>query len=385
MAENIVTIVDNGSGLEIKQESLNDILEVNWSAWSQPGNTSKFQLCVMRPASQSSGDMNSNEFSKNNPILLRDFPKSTTKIRIQLTKYASELDSCKVGFALYALDSKGCQIGTVLAKSTFAHTPYFSCRTTNSSVNFIKGEQFRWDLSIIEKFKMISYPDMKTVLDKYKKVSIAMSLISSSPYTSIAANKMKDDCCCFEYNNEAYLMPKEFWLLYNILLNAKGVSKDLKSLNLQDSAKLAEIKTKYSQVSLNGNDLSMPSLNKLLHDDSTLSNEEFLELKKSGLNEINIITSLLEVELNEIWSKKFFYKLESTEAATLEWNRIPGVESYNLKRYSSSWDFPIPLCENLKATTYQDPSFRDAKGYLLEAGKKTYQYDCKVSPSPIVV
>lgn len=385
MAEDIVTIVNNGSGLEIKQESLNDILEVNWSAWSQPGNTSKFQLCVMRPVSQSSSDSNSNEFSKNNPILLQDFSKSTTKIRIQLTKYATELDSRNLGFALYALDNKGSQVGTVLAKSAFAHTPYFSCKTTLSSVNFIKGEQFRWNLSIIEKFKMISYPDMKALLDKYKKVSIAMSLISSSPYSNIAANKMKDDCCCFEYNDEAYLMPKEFWLLYNILLNAKGVSKNLKCLNLQDSVKLAEIKTKYSQVCLNGNDFSMPSLNKLVHGVSTLSNEEFLELKKSGLNEINIIITLLEAELSEIWSKKFFYELKSAEAATLEWDHIPGVESYNLKRCSHRLDFPISLCVNLKATTYQDSNYADADGYLLEAGEKKYQYVCKASPSPIVV
>ena len=382
MAEDLVTIDSNGNGLEIKQEPLNDILEVNWSTWSLPGDISKFQLCVMRPAS---GDTNSNEFSKNNPILLRDFPKDTTKIRIQLTKYASELDSRKVGFALYALDGKGGLIGTQLAKTDFFNTPYFSCRTTMSSVDFTKGERYRWDLSIIENFKMISYPDMKSVLDKYKEVFIAMSLISSSPYTPIVANKMKDDCYCFEYEDRAYLMPKEFWLIFNIFLNAKGVSKDLKKLNLQDSAKLAEIRTKYSQVCLNGCNQSMPSLNKLVQGVSSLSNEKFLELKKNGLSEINIVTTLLEAELNEIWSKKFFYKLEPSNAATLEWDRIPGVESYNLKRCSHSWSYPIPLCENLKATTYQDPDYGDADGYLLEAGEKKYQYVCNASPAPIVV
>ena len=385
MAEDIVTINNNDSGLKIKQESLNDILEVNWSTWSLPGYTSKFQLCVMRPASQSSGNTNSNEFSKKNPILLQDFPQNTTKIRIQLTKYVSELDSREVGFALYALDSRGNQIGTQLAKNKFTHTPYFSCKTTMSSVNFIKGEQFRWDLSIIENFKMISYPDMKTVLDKYKKATIAMSLISSSPYTTIAANKMKDDCYCFEYNNQAYLMPKEFWLIYNILLNAKGVSKDLKSLNLKDSAKLAEIKTKYDQVCLNSKNQSMISLNKLMQSNSTLSKDEFLKLKNSGLSEINIIITLLEAELSEIWSKKFFYKLEASTAASLEWDHIPGVESYNLKRCSHSWNAPLPLCENLKTTTYQDPDYKDADGYLLEAGGRNYQYDCKALPTPIVV
>jgi len=385
MVEDIVTIANNGCGLEIKQESFNDILEVNWSMWSKPGNISKFQLYVMRPASQSNSKTGTNEFNKKNPILLHDFSKETTKIRIQLTKYASELDSRTVGFALYALDNKGGIIGTMLAKKEFAHTPYFSCRTTMSSVDYRKGEQFRWNLSIIENFKMISYPDMKAVLDKYKDTFIAMSLVSSSCYTPVVANKMKDDCYCFEYNNQAYLMPKEFWLLYNMFLNTKGVSKDLKSLKLQDPTVLAEIKTKYNQVCLISKNQPTPALNKLLQSKSTLNNEEFIKLKNSCLDEINIIITLVEAELSDIWSKKFFYKLKPSNAAMLEWDQIPGVSSYNIKRCSHSWGYPIPLWENLKATSLQDPDYEDADGYLLEAGGRKYQYDCKASPTPIVV
>lgn len=381
MAEEIVSIVNNGSGLEIKQESFNDILEVNWSAWNQPGNTSKFQLYVMKPVNNTS----TNEFKKKDPILLQDFSKNTTKIRIKLTKYASELDSRTVGFALYALDNKGSLIGTLLAKKEFAHTPYFSCKTTMSSVIFLKSEDHRWKLSIIERFKIISYPDMKAILDKYKNTFIAMSLISSSPYSNTIANKMKDDCYCFEYDNQAYLMPKEFWLLYKILLNTIEVSNDLKSLKLKESTKLAEIRKKFNEICLKSMTQSTSSLNKLLQSYSSLKNEDFQKLKNSGLNEVKTIITLLTAELSDIWSKKVFYKLEAANAATLEWDQIPGVTSYNLKRCSHSWGTPIPLWENLKATTYQDPSYDDADGYLLEAGGKKYLYDCKASPAPIVV
>ena len=367
--------------LVVDNTLFNDVLEVNWSKWNNSSlkevlgdgfelpptkNTSEFRLSVVKLDSalarlilrQNSPNIinshhNSNIFPKpeedlhpvhypitsdpfsiGEPIWSGVFPGDSSAVRIQLSERASELDGKYLGFILKFCKERGSVGKQALMIIRFKHTPYFSCSPTSSAANFIRKESFRWPLSMLEKFNKIPCLDIKTVVNEYKAVYFAMSLISSSPYDWDSTNKIKDDCYCFEYDNNAYLISKEFWLLYEIMLDTKNSQTDEK-----------------------------------LHD--------------QGMS--NLAVKLLEDQLEDIWNRKYFYKVESIPAAVLKWESFPNADSYSVQRFSKKRDCLCPIVKNQKATTCEDLNYNDTIHYELNTGTKVYKYECAPSLSPIVV
>ena len=356
----------------------NDVLDINWSNWTTATSTSKFKLNIVklesrfarhalmqhirneyhfhnseeiltdtfqpsiisephfdaRPAIPDFNRPEKNPFENGTPVWSKEFSKDTRAVRIQLSKCAAELDGEFLGFTLKSCDE--CDLVRDQAQMIilFAHTPYFSCSPTSSAANFIRKESFRWPLSMLEKFNKIPCSDIKTVVNDYKAVYFAMSLISSSPYDWDSTNKIKDDCYCFEYDNNAYLISKEFWLLYEIMLDTKNSQTDEK-----------------------------------LHD--------------QGWS--NLAVKLLEDQLEDIWNRKYFYKVESIPAAVLKWESFPNADSYSVQRFSKKRDCLCPIVKNQKATTCEDLNYNDTIHYELNTGTKVYKYECAPSLSPIVV
>ncbi len=352
--------------LVIDNTLFNDMLDLQWIKWDTPENISKFRLSIVKLNStfakltlkeNSRPDFHvpktplpdilhipiprqfplptiSDPFSDGEPIWSKEFPKNTKAVRINLSKRALELDGEYLGFTLNQCDKKGIAQGQALMIIKFAHTPYFSCSPTSSAANIIRNESFRWPLSTLEKFNKIPCSDIKTVVNKYKAVYFAMSLISSSPYDWDSVNKIKDDCYCFEYDNNAYLISKEFWLLYEIYLDSKKGQADENT-----------------------------------HDQ----------------NKSNLAVTLLENKLEDIWNKRYFYKVESIPAAVLKWENIPNAVSYSVKRFSKKRNCLFPIVKDQRTTTCEDLDYNDAKYYELDTGTKVYRYDCTSSLTPIVV
>lgn len=348
--------------LVINNTLFNDVLDLMWIRLAVPEDTSELRLSIVKldfrfawPILQQyihdpvfhhvPDDINhfpfpgrmilpitSDPFSKGEPIWSGVFPKDTRAVRIQLSKRASELDGEYLGFTLNSCDESGVVRGQALMVIKFVHTPYFSCSPTSSAANFIRNDSFRWPLSMLEKFNKIPCSDIKTVVDKYKAVYFAMSLISSSPYDWDSTNKIKDDCYCFEYDNNAYLISKEFWLLYEILLDSK---KGRANENLSDQSNLA--------------------------------------------------VKLLENQLDDIWNKRYFYKLESIPAAVLKWENVLNAVSYSVKRFSRKRNCLCPIVKDQKTTTCEDLDYNDAKYYELDTGTSVYKYDCEPFQPLIVV
>lgn len=352
--------------LVIDNTLFNDMLDLQWIKWDTPENISKFRLGIVKLNStfakltlkeNSRPDFHvpktplpdilhipiprqfplptiSDPFSDGEPIWSKVFSKDTRTVRIQLSKRAAELDGEYLGFTLKACDEVGSVLYQALMIIKFVHTPSFSCSPTSSSANYIRNESFRWPLSMLEKFNKIPCSDIKSVVNKYKEVYFAMSLISSSPYDWDSSNKIKDDCYCFEYDNKAYLISKEFWLLYEILLDSKKGQAD-----------------------------------ENLHDQ----------------NKSNLAVKLLENQLEDIWNRKYFYKVESIPAAVLKWESIPNAVSYGVKRYSKRRNCLCPVAKGLKIPTCEDLDWNDAVHYEVDTGTSVYKYECASSVSPIVV
>ena len=345
----------------------NDVLDLNWSNLVIPKNTAELRLSVVELDSffamttlfeygrspgfisremekklekfslsfshQMSTPSKSDPFGEGEPIWSGVFPKDTRAVRIQLSKRASKLDGKYLGFSLIACDEGGVAQGQARMIIQFAHTPYFSCSPT-SSANFIRNESFRWPLSTLEKFKKIPCPDIKAVVNKYNEVYFSMILISSSPYDWDSVNKIKDDCYCFEYDNKAYLISKEFWLLYEIMLDSKKGEAG-KNSHEQDKSNLA--------------------------------------------------VTLLENKLEDIWNNRYFYKVESIPAAVLNWESVPNADSYSVKRFSRLRNCLRPIARELKTTTCEDLDYNDAVYYELDTGTSSYKYECEPLQPQIVI
>lgn len=353
------------NNLVVDNSLFNDVLDINWSNWAIFQIFSEFRLSVVKldpafawgtirqnifghndlhipvkippanfPHHEFTPPVTSDPFSDGEPIWSKVFSKDTRTVRIQLSKRAAELDGEYLGFTLKACDEVGSVLYQALMIIKFVHTPSFSCSPTSSSANYIRNESFRWPLSMLEKFNKIPCSDIKSVVNKYKEVYFAMSLISSSPYDWDSSNKIKDDCYCFEYDNKAYLISKEFWLLYEILLDSKKGQAD-----------------------------------ENLHDQ----------------NKSNLAVKLLENQLEDIWNRKYFYKVESIPAAVLKWESIPNAVSYGVKRYSKRRNCLCPVAKGLKIPTCEDLDWNDAVHYEVDTGTSVYKYECASSVSPIVV
>ena len=365
--------------LVVDNTLFNDVLEVNWSKWNNSSlkevlgdgfelpptkNTSEFRLSVVKLDSAlarlilrlySQNIINSHHnsniihkpeedlhpvhypitsdpFSIGEPIWSGVFPGDTSAVRIQLSERASELDGKYLGFILKFCKERGSVGKQALMIIKFEHTPYFSCSPTSSAADFTRNDSFRWPLSMLEKFNKIPCSDIKTVVDKYKAVYFAMSLISSSPYDWDSANKIKDDCYCFEYNNNAYLISKEFWLLYEILLDSKKGQADE---NLGDQSNLA--------------------------------------------------VKLLENQLEDIWNKRYFYELKSIPAAVLKWENVPNAVSCSVRRFSKKRNCLCPIIKDQGAMTCEDLDYRDTIYYELDTGTSVYKYYCEENQHLIVV
>lgn len=350
--------------LVVDNTLFNDVLDVKWyntsliEEWGWGGgirlpptmNTSEFRLRVVKLDStlvmpillniqkpeetiHPIGSLiTSNIFGNGEPIWSGVFLGDTSAVRIQLSKRASELDGEYLGFTLSSCDERGSVRNLASTIIRFKHTPFFSCSPTSSAADFTRNDSFRWPLSMLEKFNKIPCSDIKTVVDKYKAVYFAMSLISSSPYDWDSANKIKDDCYCFEYNNNAYLISKEFWLLYEILLDSKKGQADE---NLGDQSNLA--------------------------------------------------VKLLENQLEDIWNKRYFYELKSIPAAVLKWENVPNAVSCSVRRFSKKRNCLCPIIKDQGAMTCEDLDYRDTIYYELDTGTSVYKYYCEENQHLIVV